>query len=352
MAKSKGVFKRGDTFWIRYSANGKQIRESTFSKRKEDAHGLLISRLHDIKEGKLPELRKLPDISFKELAERYTNYIQGRNKSAKTKGYIIGQLLSMYADKKLKDFNTELIEVLQSDLIKKEYKPASNNKITNIIKHMFKKACEWNLVSEDVLKNIRKVKPLKDTGGRLRYLSTLECKNLLSVCDAHLMPVVITALNTGMRKGEILSLKWDSVDLRHNRILLEKTKNGKRREIPINNTLRETLQGIPRRLDIPFVFYDPVTEKPYKDVKTSFNTALKRTGITDFHFHDLRHTFASHLVMSGVDITTVSKLLGHQTLTMTLRYSHLSSGHLDNAVSMLDKILNTNTISTKLAQLG
>lgn len=118
-------------------------------------------------------------------------------------------------------------------------------------------------------------------------------------------PVVIAALNTGMRKGEILSLKWESVDLRHNRILLERTRNGKRREIPINDTLRKTLQGITRRLDIPFVFFDAVTEKPYKDVKRSFNTALRKAGITDFHFHDLRHTFASHLVMAGVDITSI-----------------------------------------------
>ncbi len=83
--------------------------------------------------------------------------------------------------------------------------------------------------------------------------------------------------------------------------------------------------------------------KPYKDVKRSFETALKRTGINDFRFHDLRHVFASHLVMGGVDITTVKELLGHKTLTMTLRYAHLAPSHKVNAVGVLEEELGTVT---------
>jgi site-specific recombinase XerD len=91
------------------------------------------------------------------------------------------------------------------------------------------------------------------------------------------------------------------------------------------------------------VFFDSASGKPYGDIKRSFKTALKRAGIKDFHFHDLRHTFASHLVMAGVDITTVSRLLGHKSLTMTLRYSHLAPSHMTNAVSVLDSALNEVT---------
>ncbi len=197
------------------------------------------------------------------------------------------------------------------------------------------------------------------------------------------------ALNTGMRRGEILGLQWEkNIDLKNCLILLDKTKNGERREIPINTTLRGVSQGIGRRLDIPYVFFNPETGKPFKDIKRSFHTALKNAeiekctkcdyqrakdknnrtiqrcppcnseiatfkSIKDFHFHDLRHTFASHLVMAGVDITTVSKLLGHKSLSMTLRYSHLSQGHLNSAVNVLDSALNgTKMISTKLAQFG
>ncbi len=136
-------------------------------------------------------------------------------------------------------------------------------------------------------------------------------------------------------------MKWeDNVDLKHGLILLDKTTNGNRREIPITQTLRNTLKSIQRRLDVPYVFYSPKTGKRYKDVKGSFKTAVRRAKIKDFKFHDTRHTFASHLVMSGVDITTVSKLLGHKSLKMTLRYAHLSKQHLLNAVDILDSAIN------------
>jgi integrase len=196
------------------------------------------------------------------------------------------------------------------------------------------------MVEEEVLKRIRKVKLLRDEGMRLRYLSIEECQGLINACDCHLKPIVITALNTGMRRGEILNLKWDNVDLKHGFILLDKTKNGDRREIPINETLRMTFQSVMRRLDIPQVFHDLKKGKPYKAVRHSFSSACKRAGITDFHFHDLRHTFASHLVMAGVDITTVSKLLGHKSLKMTLRYAHLTPAHMAKAVNILDSALN------------
>jgi integrase len=143
-----------------------------------------------------------------------------------------------------------------------------------------------------------------------------------------------------MRKSEILNLKWDNVDLKHGFILLDRTKNGERREIPINNTLRSTLQGITKRLDVPYVFFDPKKGKPYQNVKRSFKTALRRAKIQDFKFHDQRHTFASHLVMAGIDLTTVKELLGHKTLTMTLRYAHLAPAHKVNAVNVLDKVIN------------
>ncbi|MEK6584223.1 MAG: site-specific integrase, partial [Nitrospirota bacterium] len=131
---------------------------------------------------------------------------------------------------------------------------------------------------------------------------------------------------------------------------LDITKNGERREIPINDTLRKTLHGITRRIDIQHVFYDSVTGKPYKEVKHSFTSACKRSGIKDFHFHDLRHTFASHLVMAGVDITTVKELLGHKTLAMTLRYSHLAPAHKVQAMDILDNTLNgkINSVGERL----
>ena len=160
---------------------------------------------------------------------------------------------------------------------------------------------------------------------------------LIDNCNGYLKNIVLFALNTGCRKEKILSLEWEKhIDLRHGFTTLDKTKNGERIEIPINDTLKAVLQSITRRLDIPYVFYDHDTGKRYKDIKRSFNTALRRSGIKDFRFHDLRHCFASHLVMAGADLTTVSRLPGHKSLTMTLRYAHLAPNHLKNAVNMLN----------------
>jgi integrase len=121
---------------------------------------------------------------------------------------------------------------------------------------MFTKAGKWELVEEESVKRVHKVKLLEEINARLRYLSKEECQFLINSCDKHLRPIVITALNTGMRKCEFLSLKWDNLDLRHGFILLNHTKNGERREIPINQTLKDILKGTTRRIDVPYVFYD------------------------------------------------------------------------------------------------
>ena len=154
-------------------------------------------------------------------------------------------------------------------------------------------------------------------------------------------PIVTVALHTGMRRGEILNLRWEQIDLQHYFILLDKTKNGTRREIPINSTLEELFKNLPRGFESKYVFVNK-DGKPYRDIKRSFHAALKRAGICDFRFHDCRHTTASHLVMAGIDLTTVKELLGHKDIKMTLRYAHLAPGHKRKAVQVLDRIMDKN----------
>ena len=269
----------------------------------------------------------------------------------KQKETLIRQLVDIFGGYPLRMFNTKLIEQYQSDRLEKGNKPATINRHIATIKHIFTKAVEWDLVEEETLKRIRKAKLLEENNRRLRYLSRDECKALVQECASHLKPIVTMALNAGLRRGEILSLKWENIDLKHGFILLDKTKNGERREIPINTTLHDTLTGIKRRLDVPWVFHDALTGSPYGDIKNSFNGAYRRAGIKDFHFHDLRHPFASHLVMAGIDITTVKELLGHKTLTMTLRYTHLAPSHKVKAVDVLNETLNENANYTKTVQL-
>lgn len=360
----KGIYLRGEIYWVRYAGlDGKIICESSkqgdrTGKKLKDAEALLHERKADIGRGKQPEIRKkIPNYTFKQLSVEYLQWAR-RQRCFKKKEILINQLSGIFGAYPLRAFNSRLLEQYQTERMEKSNKqvkktpkggnkPGTINRHVAAIKHMFTKAVEWEMVEEEVLKKVRKVKLLEESNTRLRFLSKEECQALLKACDPNLRPIVICALNTGMRKGEILSLRWDDVDLVHGFILLPITKNGERREIPINGTLRATLEDLhrgtserPRRIDSPYVFYDKMGNEKYKNPQTSFNTALRRAGIRDFRFHDLRHTFASQLVMAGVDITTVKELLGHKTLTMTLRYAHLAPSHKARAVDALDDAIN------------
>jgi integrase len=352
----KGIYKRGEVYWIRYAGlDGKIVYESSKQGDKtgtkiKDAEALLHDRKADIGRGKQPEkARKIPNTTFKELATEYLKWSE-RQRGFQKKSFFIQQLRDKFDNVPLRHLNTMAIEQYQSERLNKGNKPATVNRVVAVLKHMIHKAVDWELVEESVLKKVRQAKQLEANNRRLRYLSKEECQTLINACDSHLKPIVLTALNTGCRKGEILGLTWENVDLKHGFILLDRTKNGKRREIPINATLRATLETLPRRLDGGHVFYDHKTGKPYQDVKKSFNSAVRRAKIKDFHFHDLRHTFASHLVMAGIDLTTVSRLLGHKDLTMTLRYSHLSPKHMSQAVDIMNEVLSENANYTKTIQ--
>ncbi|MHB1663954.1 MAG: tyrosine-type recombinase/integrase [bacterium] len=333
-----GLFKRKNSpyYFMKFQANGVRVYESTKTKNRKLAEEMYLNRRAEIITGIEPIRRfETNDMTFSELADKYLEFIKGRQKSAKNKSYVINALVKKFGNLRLIQFSVEVVEKIQTDLLK-EKSIVSSNRILAILQAMFTKANDWEFIGEDVLKRVRKVKLLKGENKRLRYLSEEESERLISACSKELKPIVITALNTGMRKSEILHLTWDRVDLKNRIILLDKTKNGERREIPINQTLLNTLSGITRHIKCNYVFYNPETLKPFIDLKRSFAAALKKVHIIDFHFHDLRHTFASRLVMGGVDLTTVKELLGHKDIKMTLRYSHLSQSHIKDAVNILD----------------
>ena len=346
---TRGVYKRGSIYWICYAdINGEIIRESSKSAKFKDAEDLLLQRKQMVREGKQPDIKKIINYSFKELAGEYGVWAE-RQRGFNQKKYVIRQLVDEFTYLPLRKFSPLLLEKYQTKRIQEGKKPATINRHIATIKHMFTKAVEWDMLEEEFLKRIRRVKLLEENNKRLRYLAIEECQLLIDSCSEHLRPLVITALHSGMRKGEILNLRWDrNIDLKHGFILLEKTKNAERREIPINDVLRETLQGALRRLDVPYVFYHGIHPRQFRDIRDSFRRACKKAGITDFHFHDLRHTFASHLVMAGVDLHTVQKLLGHKTITMTLRYAHLAPAHLKNAVDTLSKVMSQMPTAQKL----
>lgn len=319
---------------------------------QREADALLVLRKQAVQLGQQPEHVRIKNYTFRDLADRYKEFIV-HQKACYSKTNIVNYLVCEFGALPLRHFSVDFIDRFKSRLLSEmrppgkgsveprpPLKPATVNRRLATLKHMFTKAMNWKMVGETVSKDVHTVELSREENRRNRFLSKEEIARLLGACGSdqkqrHLRPIVVFALNTGCRKDEILSLRWKNVDLRHGFIYIEKAKNSEARQIPINGPLRDMLTGLVRRVDVEYVFYDAKTGKRYREIRRSFGTALRKAGIHDFHFHDLRHTFASHLIMAGVDIATVSRLLGHKSLAMTLRYSHLAPKHLSNAVDAL-----------------
>ena len=182
----------------------------------------------------------------------------------------------------------------------------------------------------------------EENNKRDRWLTTEEEERLLKVCPWWVRGLVIFALNTGMRLGEIISLEWKGVDLFRKTVTVFKSKNKEPRTIPINETVFEMLKqkAKVKSIKTSLVFYgDNHTMLLETSVDHAFQTALKGVGIRDFRFHDLRHTFATRVVQSGKDLYKVQRLLGHKSPAMTQRYAHHYPESLRDAVEVLDKLV-------------
>jgi integrase len=199
---------------------------------------------------------------------------------------------------------------------------------------MFNLAIDWGYAKDNP---VRRVKLFSEKDNlKERILTDDEEEKLLEASTSHLRPIILTALHTGMRRGEILGLKWHQVDLAKRIIRVEKTKSGKNRFIPISEFLMLELVKLKKENGTSqFVFLNPRTRKPMTDVKTSFNAATRRAGIYGLRFHDLRHTFASRLVEMGFDLITVKDLLGHNSVITTQRYTHANAEQKKKAVHAL-----------------
>ena len=181
-------------------------------------------------------------------------------------------------------------------------------------------------------------------GGGIHELTAIgaagEVNQVLEFAAAPgIKPVLIVALNTGMRRTEILSLNWRDVNFAKSFILIENSKNGKARKVPMNDFVYKTLKEIPR-LSSEHVFFNPETNDHVKDVKTAFHAACRRAEIKGVRFHDLRHTAASKMIEAGADLVTVSKILGHSSIQMTMRYAHPTPENMKRAVERLREQLD------------
>lgn len=292
------------------------------------------------------------NITVGELIDRYDTFVKSKLKAYATTKSHLKRIREDLGPLPLRDLTLERLESWQGGLAFAPRLPRSNrnksaaalspatvNRYLQTLKAMMTKACDWRLITERRLREIRKIKLTDERYNRRKdFLSREEAERLINSAEQDIKPIIICALQTGMRKGEILSLKWPQVDLTHRVIHLPKTKSGDPRSLPINDRLDTTLRGLVRSINDEHVFLNPETGTRWHDLKRAFPRAVKKAklGPRGIVFHHLRHTVASWLVMEGTPLLTVAAILGHADVQMVMRYAHLSKGHLDVAVSKLD----------------
>lgn len=226
----------------------------------------------------------------------------------------------------------------------KPYAPATVLRYMSALSHAFTTAVkEWGWIDDTPM---RKVSKPSLPRGRVRFLSDDERPRLLKACkessNPYLYSVVVFALSTGMRQGEIMGLTWDVVDLNRGRAILHETKNGERRAVAITGHALELMKEMNkvRRIDSKLIFpskeISPQKKQKPMDLRTPWKTAVRKAELSDFKFHDLRHSAASYLAMNGASLAEIAEVLGHKTLQMVKRYAHLSEGHTARVVESMN----------------
>ncbi len=325
---------RGGDWYIDYYSKGRRIREK-IGTNKRLAETTLIKRKVEVAENRHLSIRGRNKIRFYELVNEYiNNYSKVNKRSYKDDIYRSGILKEFFGNVYLSEITPYEIEKFKSKR-KAEVKESTINRAVSLLQGMFNKAIEWGYVEENPAS---KVKKFKENNSILRYLSIEEIQKLIKSAPTEtIRNIILLALNTGMRKNEILNLKWTDIDLESQLLYIRDSKNKEGRQIPLNDTLHQIFKNKNSSLN-EYVFINSNGER-YRDIRKLFQKALDTSEIKNFRFHDLRHTFASHMVMSGVEIITVSKLLGHKSIEMTMRYAHLSPNHKALAVRKMDDIM-------------
>ncbi|MGC2330798.1 MAG: site-specific integrase [Candidatus Acidiferrales bacterium] len=207
------------------------------------------------------------------------------------------------------------------------------NRELALLKRMFNLAIEWDLFLER--NPVCRVKFFREFNIHRRIVSIEEEGKLLRDAAPFLQDLIVFGLNTGLRTGEIFSLQWSHVDFEKDVLNVFAPKTGKTRPVPINSEARRVVEAWALGRKNDFVFYNHDTGKPFVDLKAGFALACRKAGISGVTWHTLRHTFASRLVDRGVDIVTVQQLLGHSTVTITMRYTHTN---LDSKRAAVEKL--------------
>lgn len=323
--------KRTGKWDIDFHCNNRRIRKRGFLS-KADAENYKTKLEYNLKFKKhgLPKEEK---IRFIELAKKYLeNYSKPNKSSFKTDIALAKPLVEYFGSTNASDITKEDIDLYRKERVQARIRKGKKypegilisqttvNRELTLLRATFNKAIEWNLMFSNPIGKLT----LAKEEPKERILSEKEIPRLINSAREPLKSIILIALNTGMRLGEILKLEWDQVNLgsQSSFISIKKAKSRRLRRIPLNRPMIELFSRMQlKRSGSKFVFENPETRKPFTTIRTAWYTLLKRADIKDLRFHDLRHTFATYALLRGGDLIHLKETLGHTDIRTTARYA-------------------------------
>jgi integrase len=337
--KQRGIFERpkGSGVWwvLYYDQNGKRHREK--AGMRQSAISVYQKRKAEIREGVFFPKKVKREITFREIALEALEY----SKANKCRdAYSIDQwhyekVVGWFGDRLAKEITPQEIDARLTELTEQDYKPATLNRYRAFLSLIYSNANRNGRVE---VNPARLVRLRQENNAVVRFLTDDEEMKLRAAMRRMLPemePEFDLALNTGMRRGEQWRLRWEDVNKAQGVITIPRSKNGERRYVRINRDCRVALDRLWLTRDESVYVLPGPTDERNKDPRRTFEPIVKEAGIPHFRYHDIRHTFASRLVMAGVDLRTVQQLMGHKTIAMTVRYAHLAPSHEQEAIERL-----------------
>jgi integrase len=294
-----------------------------------------------IRKGQWPPKPKAKLIFFDDLLESYREEKAREGKAVMDGNIGFKRLLHRFGGRRPDSFTTREVKEWRDEILQ-GHTAATVNRHLTLLRAILRMGIRDRRLDPSTLPQFE---PLDENNERVRYLTEDEERSLLDALPKFLGSLVIVAIHTGMRRGELLNLTWTEVDLVGGTVFVRRSKSGEGRRIPMSPTVRRTLEELNEARPTHTRVIGPneadrVFTAPRGGFLLNLNRvwydAIERAGLVGLHFHDLRHTFASRLVMNGVDLFRVQTLMGHKSSRMTIRYAHLSPEHLRAAVATLD----------------
>jgi integrase len=330
------IYQRGKSYYYDFVYKGQRHAGCIGPVSRTVAKEEEARKKAEVIEGRLNPAKARKTPRFDTFAEEYLEWVKANRKPLTTLRVrtTLTHLIAFFGQKKLSDLTPWHLEQYKKERREADMAPATVNLELGMLKAMLRKAQTWGKLAEHPGKEVR---PLKGIQGKTRFLSEEEEEMPLSVCSPPLQRIVQAGLLTGFRRQELTSLRPEDIDFARGTVSVAAcySKNGESRTLPLGPQLRAVLEeALAARGDAPIVF---ITDKgcPWKrSISDTFRRAAIRAGLEPLGPHVLRHTFASRLVMAGVDLRTVQELMGHKTIAMTLRYAHLSPDHKRKAIEI------------------